>query len=274
MVMSRKILMVFGIVFLIMPGLSAQNLRSMSFNGATGLFMVPTGNIGWERSAGLEFGYHGILNRNSNHLFNLGASFFRFAELSFAFDLQDNNYYDAQNNDLIIGTKIRIPSFNRDTSIGIGGNLQLLNIGEDRYTNRRFNRAVGGYYVAGQIYGAVTYRSTFFGSRAETSVAVGKTFYRGMDSSIDFGMGFDLLLLPQYLDRFVHVIIDFANFSYSDSPNPRISTNRGILNTGLRIDLSAIPPLNKFKFTIDALLTDGFDEGRSFSVGAVFGVPL
>ncbi|MDR2758239.1 MAG: hypothetical protein LBB78_02525 [Spirochaetaceae bacterium] len=270
----RKILMVFGILLVVLPGLSAQNLRSMSFNGATGLYIVPTGNIGWEKSAGLDLGYHGILNRNSNHLFKINLSLFSFTEVNLAFDLQNNNYYDAQNDDLIIGTKIKIPSFNRDTTIGIGGNLQMLNMGEERFANRNFNRAVGGYYTAGQIYGAVTYRSTFFGSRAETSIAVGKTFYRGMDSSIDFGMGFDLLLLPQYLDRFVHIIIDFSNFSYSDSPNPRISANRGILNTGVRIDLSAIPPLKNIKLTIDALMTDGFDEGRSFSVGAVFGLPL
>ncbi|MDR2069774.1 MAG: hypothetical protein LBP71_07885 [Spirochaetaceae bacterium] len=274
MVVLRKILLVFGIVFIIVPGLSAQNLRGMSLNGATGLYIVPTGNIGWERSAGLDMGYHGILNRNFNHLFNLNISLFRLMEVSLAFDLQDNNYYDAQNDDFIIGTKIRIPSFNRDTSIGIGGNLQILNIGEERFANSIFNRAVGGYYTAGQIYGAITYRSTFLGSMAETSMVVGKTFYKGMDSSIDFGLGFDLLLLPQYLDRFVHFIIDFANFSYSDSPNPKISVSRGIFNAGLRLDLSAIPVFNKFKFTIDALITDGFDAGRSFSVGVVFGVPL
>jgi hypothetical protein len=267
-------LMVFGIVFVVMPGLTAQTLRTMSFNGATGLYMVPTGYIGWEQATGLDLGYHGIINRNSNHLLNLNMSLFQVAEISLAFDFQNNNYYRAKNDDFIIGTKIQIPPFNKETSIGIGGNLQVLNMGERRFDDREFNRLAGGNYVAGQLYGAITYRSAFFGSPAETSVVLGKTFYKGMDSSIDFGMGFDVLLIPQYLGRFFHIIIDFSNFSYSDSPNPRISTHRGILNTGLRLDLSVIPLFDNFKFTIDALLSDGFDPGRSFSVGAVFGLLL
>jgi hypothetical protein len=263
---------------MVLPGLNAQSVRTMTFNGATGLYTVPSGSIGWEKSTGLDLGYHGIFNRSPNHMANLNMSLFRWVEVSLAFDFQDDyitaGYLHNNNHDLIIGTKIQIPSF-RNTFIGLGGNVQFLNLGEDQFsTNAQYNRFLGGYYTAGQIYAALTYKSTFFGTVTETSVALGKTFYKDMDSNIDFGMGFDLLLLPQYLGNFVHVIIDFSNFTYSDSPNPRISTARGVLSTGFRFDLSAIPPLKNFKFAIDAMITDGFDEGRAFAVGAVFGFPL
>lgn len=278
MVTLRRGLIFLGFVLMVLPGLNAQSVRSMTFNGATGLYTVPSGTIGWEKSTGLDLGYHGIYNKNSNHIINLNMSLFRWAEISLAFDLQPDyisyGSYMNHNHDFIAGTKIQIPPF-RNTFIGIGGNIQFLNLGEDRFsTNERFNRSMGGYYTAGQVYAALTYKSAFFGTVTETSLAIGKTFYRGMDSSIDFGMGFDLLLLPQYLSNFVHVIIDFSNFTYSDSPNPRITTDRGVLSTGLRLDLSAIPALSNFKFAIDVMITDGFDEGRSFAVGAVFGIPI
>jgi hypothetical protein len=267
-------LMVLGIVFAGLSGLGAQNqsLRGMTFNGATGLYMVPSGYVGWERSAGLDLGYHGIINGYSNHLFNINISMFGLAEVSFAFDIQDD-YFRSKNDDLIFGSKLELFTF-KNTSVGLGGNLQILNLGGERWSNKRLNRALNGHYIAGQIYGAVTYRNGFFGSETEISVVMGKTLYGGMDSSIDFGMGFDVLLLPQYLGRFVHVIVDFSNFSYSDSLNPKIFVDRGILNTGLRLDLSAIPPLKNFKINIEVLMTDTFDEGRSFALGAVFGFPL
>jgi hypothetical protein len=110
---------------------------------------------------------------------------------------------------------------------------------------------------------------------AETTVVVGKTFHEGYgDSNIDFGMGFDLILLPRVFQNYVHWITDFANFTYSVDPLGVGSEHRGTLNTGFRIDLSEIPALNKFKFVVDILMADAFDTDRSFSVGLVFGIPI
>jgi hypothetical protein len=123
---------------------------------------------------------------------------------------------------------------------------------------------------------AVTYAGDFFNMPAETTVVIGKTFIENYktDSSIDFGMGFDLILLPKVFDNYVHWITDFANFSYSVDPFGADHRYRGVLNTGIRVDLSVIPALNKFKFVIDALVADAFDADRSFSIGAVFGIPV
>jgi hypothetical protein len=257
----------------------------MTFNGATGLYTIPSGYTSWRDSMydfSLDLGYHGILNTQPNHLANFNLALSRWAEVSLAYDFQYNysaDYYSYNNNDdLILGAKIKIPSF-VNTAIGIGGNIQFLNMGEKTFASdiKGYNRNFGGSYIAGQIYTAITYRSSFFGSEAESSIMVGKTLYKDMEAGIDFGMGFDVILLPQYMDRLLHVIMDFSNFSYSDSPNPKISHERGILNAGCRLDLSVIPPLSGFKVAIDALATIGLYKGvkgSGFALGAVFGFPL
>jgi hypothetical protein len=257
----------------------------MTFNGATGLYTIPSGYTSWRDSTydfGLDLGYHGVLNTQPNHLANLNLAIFSWAEISLAYDFQYNystDYYTYDNNDdLILGAKFTLPVF-VNTAIGIGGNVQFLNLGERTFSSdiKGFNRSFGGHYIAGQIYTAITYRSNFFGNEAETSIMLGKTLYKGMEGGMDFGMGFDFILLSQYMGRLLHIIMDFSNFSYSDSPNPKISHERGILNVGCRLDLSVIPPLSGFKVAIDALATIGLYKGvkgSGFVLGAVFGFPL
>jgi hypothetical protein len=110
---------------------------------------------------------------------------------------------------------------------------------------------------------------------AETTVVVGKSFIEDQrNSDVDFGMGFDLVLLPNIFQNYIHWITDFANFSYSVDPLGADYRYRGVLNTGFRIDLSAIPSLSKFKFVIDVFMTDALDENRAFTTGLVFGIPI
>ena len=56
-----------AIAFLVIlgtSGLEAQSLNGMSLNGSTGLYSVPSGRTGWERSSsfGLDLGYHMIVS--------------------------------------------------------------------------------------------------------------------------------------------------------------------------------------------------------------------
>jgi hypothetical protein len=261
----------------------AQSLKGMGLNGATGLYTVPSGRIGWERSSdlGFDFGYHTIIGKESrfgdkgyglNHLLKVNASLFKWVELTGAFDIQPSySEPNTENNDLLIGFKVQLPT--SATAVAIGGNFQALNLGNEAYD-----------YSAFQIYAAFTYAGTFFKMPAETTVAIGKTFgigdhydvfnYGGSKADIDFGMGFDLILFPKVFKNFVHWIIDFSNFSYSSNAWGSIASYRGTLNTGLRIDLASIPALNKYKFVIDVLLADAFDDERAFSLGLVFGLPV
>jgi len=257
---------------------AGPGFRGQSMNGATGLFSIPSGLIGWEgvEKAGLDFGYRIIYNDDYGmaHIPAITATMSNFFEISAAFDIQPE-MLDQSNNDLLLGLKIKL-SNNVNTSICIGGSFQFLNIGSE---------TLG--YISYQPYIAITYIGTFFTMPAETTLVFGKTFYANgayspeNNTNIDFGMGFDLVLFPEIFGKAIHWIIDFANFSYSDNawPNAGGSTNfivpRGVLNTGFRIDLSAIPIFSKLKILIDFMFNDLFDDGsRSYTVGGVFGFVL
>jgi hypothetical protein len=281
-----KGLLLFVILGACAPALMAQTtLKGMGLNGSTGLYTVPSGRIGWERTSdlGLDFGYHTIIGKNPysflgndsyrlNHIIKVNASLFKWVELTGAFDVQPKNPApDPQNNDLLMGFKVQLPT--SDTAVAIGGNYQSLNLGNETYD-----------YSAFQLYVAFTYAGTFFKMPAETTVAIGKTFgigkhydtFFGTDTKLDFdfGMGFDLILFPNAFKNVVHWIIDYSNFSYSANPWGSIASHRGSLNTGLRIDLAAIPALSKYKFIVDVLLADAFDDERALSLGIVFGLPI
>ncbi|MDR0877602.1 MAG: hypothetical protein LBN21_06080 [Treponema sp.] len=284
------------IAVLFIPSAAAQtgSLTGQSLNGAAGLYSIPLGRIGWGRTSdlGIDIGYHAVINDYGGaSIPAVTASLFKWVEISIAFDIQpdfdrlvwyNNDWENIKNDDMLLGFKVALPTNISDSSnpaVAIGGNVQLINFADDDYDNY-FNID----YTAFQIYGAATYAGSFFKMPAETTIVLGKTFYAGIDnnSDIDFGMGFDLVLLPDVFQNYIHWIIDFANFDYSDNswPNSVYAKSgapwyRGILNTGLRIDLANIPALNKFKFIIDVEFKDLFDEGnRAFAIGLVFGMPI
>ena len=277
---KNRVLIIFLFAAVInIPSLMAQSLRGQSINGSTGLYSLPSGLIGWENSGnlGIDFGYRAVINNDEGvtQIPALTISLFNWVEISSAFDFQPalNEDKKLKNSDLLLGIKFKLPtnvSNSKNPGVVLGGNVQIINIINDDYR-----------YFAYQPYVAITYAGSFFDMSAETTVVFGKTFYSGgpqNNSNIDFGMGFDLVLFPDVFKDFVHWIIDFANFSYSDNSWPNNmyyhtpAWYRGVLNTGFRIDLSAIPIFNKNKFLIDLVFNDLFDsEGRSFTAGAVFG---
>jgi len=275
------------ILFIFVQSIGAQpaktdaGFRGQSMNGATGLFSIPSGRLGWDSPAkfAMDFGYRAVINNDLGiaHIPAITMNLFSWVEISSAFDFQPRLHWNGyeQNNDLLLGLKIRLPT-SASTAIAIGSNFQFLNI--DNKNNRDYN--------AFQPYIAITYPGNFFKMPAETTIVFGKTFYSNdnryhpmrNDTNIDFGMGFDIILFPDALKGLFHWIIDFSNFNYSDNAWPNTSFYhtdsvwRGILNTGIRINMSSIPALSKLKFLIDAIFNDLFDEGsRSFTVGIVFG---
>ncbi len=244
------------------PQLAAQSLKGMSLNGATGLMSIPSGRIGWEHSAdlGFDLGYHAIFDDGDTaHIPKASISLFKLGEISIAYDTNRS----SDDNVMIIGGKIGLPTGR--TSVAIGGNVQLIETVAKDYNNQ-------------QVYLAATYPGSFFGMPAETTVVVGKTFgdfgSGTGDEDIDFGMGFDLQLFPDVFQGYVHWINDFANFSYSSYPVGANAGDRGVFNTGIRIDIAANPALSRYKFVIDAMLTDALDENRAFALGLAFGAPI
>ena len=256
---NKTVILLLLAVTLVVPMVSAQSLKGMSLNGATGLIGIPSGRIGWERTAdfGFDLGYHAIFDDGENtHIPKGSVSLFQLLEFSFAYDSQD----DSDDSDIIIGGKIQLPTTR--TAVAVGANFQLLQEGGE---DENFQ----------QIYLAATYPGEFFSMPAETTFVIGKTFGDpAPDENVDFGMGFDLLLFPDIFQGYVHWINDFANFSYSFAPYAANAGNRGAFNTGIRIDISANPALSRYKFVIDAMLTDALDDERAFGLGLAFGVPI
>lgn len=258
--MKRALMLALVLSILSTAAVTAQSLKGMSLNGSTGLVSIPSGRIGWERSSdfGFDLGYHAIIDDNvTTHIPKASVSLFRTLEVSFAYDTQER----AENSDMIIGGKIQLP-VKRASSIAIGGNVQMLKTNDVESD-------------AQQIYLAATYPGDFFNMPAETTVVVGKSFGDAApDDAIDFGMGFDLLLFPKTFQGYVHWINDFANFSYSQDARGADAGDRGVFNSGIRIDLGASDAFSGFKFVIDAIITDALDGNRAFALGLAFGAPL
>ncbi len=253
--MKRTLTVCVLIATLALP-MSAQSLKGMALNGATGLISVPSGRIGWEHSAdiGIDFGYHAVLEDDTFHIPKASISLFQLAEFAAAYDVQE----DSDNSDILFNGKIQLPT--AGTAVALGGNVQVVTSGGEDLSYR-------------QLYLAATYPGRVFDMPAETTVVVGKTFGDNVpDNDIDFGMGFDVLLFPDVFQGYIHWVNDFANFSYSFDPRGADAGQRGVFNTGVRIDLAASPSLSKFKFVVDAIVTDALDANRAFTLGAVFGI--
>ncbi|MDR2552354.1 MAG: hypothetical protein LBD31_04205 [Treponema sp.] len=249
-----------------------KSLNVMSLNGATGLYVVPTARIGFaDASMGFNAGYHtniykpfGKGDTGINHLIQANFSFLKMFEVSGTFDVQPKDAMGKDPNDLLAGFKFQLPFVT--IPVAVGSNFQYRNMGRENTD-----------HWAVQIYGAVTYQADLLGWPAETTLVIGHTILEEKGSSnIDFGVGFDLVIFPKYLQSFLHLLIDYANFSYSADPWGANADYRGILNTGLRLDLAQIPALSKFNFAVDIYMADAFDDrdigGRSFGVGTTFGL--
>jgi len=243
---------------LVSAGIFAGDLNGMSFSGSGGLFNIPSARVGGDKTQtlGVDAGYHLLSADGENtHIPKVAATFLRLIEVSAAFDIQG----EKRGTDLIAGAKFSLPL--RAAAIAVGGNYQVIT------RNVRFS--------AGQVYGALTYSGQFLDMPTSTTVVFGKTIHEQYsNSNIDFGMGIDLVLFPTILEDLLHWITDFANFSYSVQPFAIDAATRGVVNTGFRLDLSAVPLFSRFTFAVDLIFTDVLDHNRGFSAGIVFGVPL
>jgi hypothetical protein len=278
--MKKHFILFTALILFAAVSLSAQSsggVTAMSLSGLTGLYVVPTAHIGWEDAdIGINGGIHSNFADDGRYRADIigqfNISLFKWVELSAAWDRKPDYRGRKNNDDLLFGAKLRLPL--KSTNLAFGATLDYTAMG-----------ASGDDHLGSQVFGVVTFNSVFFGMPAQTSMLIGKTFIEDVDlnSDIDFGMGFDLVLFPDKLSSFLHWIVDFANFGYSiDNPHYYssgpwgMSVNRGILNTGLRVDLSQIPALGKLNCSIDAYIADAFDSnnddfGRTLGLGLTIG---
>jgi len=270
----------------------AESYTTQSVSGATGLITTPTAHVGWQdkKSFGLDLGYHLLPDFNGwGNVVKATFSFLGRAELGGAWDIQlRDKPNDKNEQDVWLHGKFKI--FNDPCcALAIGGNFQWIDIGNDNTEGRVF-----------QLYLAYTFLQSVFNMPVETTFVIGKTMsvdrikagYRkrgnerqlyvrtdkddpySRKGDIDFSVGFDFDLLPQYLKHYVHWVTDFANYSYSVDPMGALPRYRACANTGLRILPLGSSKSRNLKWNVDLLLTDFFDHNREWAVGTTIGFGL
>ncbi len=253
---------------------ASGSANGQTIGGATGLINVPNANIGWDKTnLGLDLGYHFNNNDNgSSHTPKIALSLFGKGEIGFAADIQDwdGPVGDDDETDYLFHGKFRFYNTN-SLSIAAGASFMAINSGSNRGDEASIFR----------IYAAATYPGYLFTLPSETTITLGKTFgdsdkdcYRGYTKAgnIDFGIGFDVNFLPKYFKNYAHLLVDFANYSYSVQPMAGDSLNRACVDAGFRI--TPFKNEKRFKWNIDAVLTDALDHSRNITVGTSFGLSL
>jgi len=243
--------------------LFSQSLKGLSLSGTTGLITTPTGRVGWEHSSdlGLDLGYHFSTDRGfgeNESIINAALSIAQKFETGVTLDMQQGD----DETDFIIFGKFQMYN-SGNSGMAVGGNFQAIDF---------LSKIKDSNYS--QIYFVTTYSGKFMEIPAATTILFGKTFNidEGLNSRLDFSMGFDLTLFPDVFHGFIHWISEFSNYSYSVDSHITNAEARGAFNTGLRLDILA---KSEYKFVIDAVLMDVFDDGiNSFSIGGTLGFSL
>jgi hypothetical protein len=268
----------------------AAQYTTQSAGGATGLITTPTANVGWQNKSnmGIDFGYHHLADfAGSGNVLKATFSFLNRAEIGGSWDIQDRDKpYNKDESEIIFHGKFKILN-DPCCGLAIGANFQFVDFNNDNTDGKIL-----------QLYLAYTFTSTIFTLPAETTFVIGKSLspdkvkagyrkrgderqlYLKIDDddnlytkagNIDFSVGFDIDLLPQYLKGYVHWITDFANYSYSVDPMGALPNYRACANTGFRV----IPlKFRNIKWNIDVLATDFLDHSREWAVGTTLGFGL
>ncbi len=241
--------------------LAAQSsVKGMNARGVTGIIVTPTARIGWEKSDIALDGTYSFLHKDDpSHIPAVTLSLFKKAEIALAYDIEDNGVNtDLQN--LLIGGKFQLYK-EGGTALAIGGNFETV-MGDDVIEDDK---------KSSDIYIVTTYGGDFFDLPAVTSMMFGWQVMEADDikSNLNYSMGFELGLFPEKLKNYVYWISDFSNYSYA-AYQYRIDRDRGVFNTGLRLD-----PIkdSNFKLVFTLVGTDLMDEDcRGLMANATFGM--
>ena len=202
---------------------------------------APSGN-----GTSITTGYSGIFSRDVYaHVPFVQLGFSDIAEVSLAVDIDTKT-------DLLLNAKWRF-SHQKETSMAIGMVGQLID-------------ATAANDLAAQLYVASTFSSSIMDFSSKTTVLLGYTFHKDLNTNIDFGIAFQTPFFPSAFKEKMFFLLDFGNVSYSVSPSAGDADNRGLVNVGLR--LVPIKVLKSVYLTADIRALDLFDhKGRALSLG-------
>ena len=228
---------------------SAGAVNGMTFNGSTGLIVVPDARVGWENSkVGVDVGYGFIFTGDEeiDHIPRFAVTLFKKFEVSGA--MQMGKYGgETEMVNFILGGKFQLYK-KSGAALALGGDIEFAN--ED---------VVGPDSNSAKLFLAATYGGNFFNMPAVTTATFGwQLFETGeLSSQFLYGMGFSMGLFPSVFKDYVFWITDFSNFSYVVSGSRINALERGSFNTGIRIH-----PVKsgRFNLLIDVVGTDLLDD--------------
>ena len=228
----------------------AGAVNGMTFNGSTGLIVVPDARVGWEKSkVGLDVGYGFVYagNDRMDHIPRFALSLFKKFEISGALHLGDL-YGETELLNFILGGKFQLYK-EGSGALALGGDIEMA------------NEAAAGN--SAKLYLAATYGGNFFSMPAVTTATIGWQMAEQGDfptSQFIYGMGFSMSLFPSAFKNYVYWVTDFSNFAYAVYQPKIYAGARGAFNTGFRIHPTKGG--GPFNMVIDIVGTDLLDNNE------------
>ncbi len=169
-------------------------------------------------------------------------------------------------------------TFETSLAVDIADNTDLLLNAKWRFSKRGTTSLAGGLLgqwsgvsdtnqLSAQLYLASTFDSSIMDYPSKTTLLVGYSLMKGMNSNINFALAFQTPLLEKTFKGKVDFLMDFGNVSYSATPSAGDADDRGLVNVGIR--LLPIEFVKSTFIAMDIRALDLFDHrGRALSLGA------
>jgi hypothetical protein len=236
------------VVSLVLLVFSAGLAANTTLAGSSGYIVVPSAEVTPSTNASaVTTSYSATFTKDgAAHIPSLQIAFSDAMETSFAVDI-------AEDTDLLLQAKWRF-SKKGTTSLAVGllGQWSGVSITDE---------------LAAQIYLASTFDSSIMDFPSKTTLLLGYSLMKGMNTNINFALAFQTPLWQKTFKGKVDFLMDFGNVSYSATPSAGDADNRGLINVGIRI-----LPIEFVKSTfiaMDIRALDLFDhKGRALSLGA------
>lgn len=216
-------------------------------SGVNGYIVLPSAEPAPSKGGiSMATGYSAMFSSNVYaHIPFVQMGFSDAAEVSLAVDM-------ATTTNLLLNAKWRF-SHRNETSLAVGVVGQFLDVAAAKE-------------LAGQLYFASTFSSSIMDFSSKTTVLLGYTFHKNLNTNIDFGIAFQTPLFPNAFKEKVYFLLDFGNVSYSLNPSAGDALDRGLVNIGIR--LAPVKVIKSVYLTADVRALDLFDhKGRAVSVG-------
>nr|WP_321296907.1 hypothetical protein [uncultured Sphaerochaeta sp.] len=219
-----------------------------NLNGSTGYLVVSSAEITKStNSPAVTTAYSATFSKEKvAHIPSVLLSFKDTFETSLAVDI-------AQDTDLLVNAKWRFAQKGTTSfAVGLLGQISSVSLGNQ---------------AALQIYAASTFESSIMDRPSKTTILLGYSVQKEMNSNINFALAFQTPFFAETFHDKVVFLLDFGNVSYSATPSFSDADDRGLVNVGLR--LIPFELVKSVHLGLELRALDLFDhEGRALSLGA------